>query len=72
MHTPLGPCTSPCVQVVAECGATDRLYGVSEPSRCEYTARFETPAACGSADVLALHQELRQYSDPAELTHDEL
>lgn len=60
------------MQVATECGAEDRLYGVNEPSRCEYTARFETPAACSSDDVLALHQELRQYSDPAELTHDEL
>ena len=40
------------------CGATERLAKVAEPSRCEYTAELETPAACTPATAEALRAEL--------------
>lgn len=36
------------------CGRKDRLSHVAEPSRCEYTAELETPAACTPDTVDAL------------------
>ena len=49
------------VKVHLKCGVTNQLLAASEPSRCEYEYRFETPAAC--ADVMTTHL------DP---DHDEL
>jgi hypothetical protein len=44
--------------VALRCGATERLAKVAEPSRCEYTAELETPAACTPATAEALRAEL--------------
>ena len=46
------------LQVTLRCGATERLAKVAEPSRCEYTAELETPAACTPAAAEALRAEL--------------
>ena len=42
------------------CGKKERLAHVEEPSRCEYTADLETPAACTPEAAAALAAELRQ------------
>lgn len=47
VHCWQGPARSLKVEVV--CGQEDRLSRVEEPSRCEYTAVFETPSACDAA-----------------------
>jgi hypothetical protein len=49
--------------VSLQCGATEELDDVAEPSRCEYTAVLRTPAACREDDVVAANahlQELRE------------
>ncbi|KFM27688.1 Glucosidase 2 subunit beta [Auxenochlorella protothecoides] len=63
-----GPARS--LQATTLCGPTERLFDVSEPSRCEYAARFETPAACRAADVAALERELARYGGAP--VHEEL
>lgn len=65
-----GPQRSLTVQAV--CGAATSLAEVSEPSRCEYAAKFTTPAACNRAlldDALAA---LAQAEAEAASVHDEL
>ena len=42
------------------CGKKERLAHVEEPSRCEYTADLETPAACTPEAAAALAAERRQ------------
>ncbi|KAL6766374.1 GLC2B [Auxenochlorella protothecoides x Auxenochlorella symbiontica] len=63
-----GPARS--LQATTLCGPTERLFDVSEPSRCEYAARFETPAACRAVDVAALERELARYGGAP--VHEEL
>lgn len=51
-----GPARS--MTVTLRCGQTERLAKVEEPSRCEYTAELETPAACTPAAAEMLKKEL--------------
>lgn len=46
------------LQVSLRCGQQEKLAKVEEPSRCEYTAELETPAACTSDALEALQAEL--------------
>lgn len=57
-----GPQRSTIVQL--ECGLDNRLTEVSEPNRCEYLFKFETPAAC----THSTHVD----ADAAAAPHDEL
>ena len=41
------------VKVHLQCGVTNELLAASEPSRCEYEFRLQTPAAC--ADITSLY-----------------
>lgn len=42
------------------CGAEERLSGVDEPSMCEYSAVFHTPAACSEESVALPREALRR------------
>lgn len=50
-------------KVYITCGSENKLTAVSEPNRCEYEFRFETPCACNETD---LQKQLN------EEDHDEL
>jgi protein kinase C substrate 80K-H len=52
--------------VALECGAATRLSSVTEPSRCEYAATLETPAACDERDADALEEELGALREEVE------
>ena len=53
------------------CGDATRLGGVTEPSRCEYAATLETPAACDERETEALEAELREMEAEAEAAERE-
>lgn len=59
--------------VSAVCGAETQLSEVTEPNRCEYAARFSTPAAC-SQELLAEAQRAlaAAEAEAAAAAHDEL
>jgi protein kinase C substrate 80K-H len=59
-----GPARS--ISVALECGAATRLSRVTEPSRCEYAATLETPAACDERDADALEEELGALREEVE------
>jgi protein kinase C substrate 80K-H len=56
-----GPARSMTVSV--RCGAKDVLSQVQEPSRCEYTAVLETPAACHQSTKVYLMNRIQQAKD---------
>jgi protein kinase C substrate 80K-H len=56
-----GPARSMTVSV--RCGAKDVLSHVQEPSRCEYTAVLETPAACHQSTKVYLMNRMQQAKD---------
>lgn len=68
------------LKVTLVCSATDTVNKVEEPSRCEYTAVLETPAACQQDEVDDLKAELARrekailgsQGGAADAPHDEL
>ena len=64
-----GPKRSMTVRLA--CGDATRLGGVTEPSRCEYAATLETPAACDERETEALEAELREMEAEAEAAERE-
>ncbi|CAD7696861.1 unnamed protein product [Ostreobium quekettii] len=56
-----------------ECGAEEKLVDVQEPSRCEYSARLQTSAACSNVELAAIKQQVAELEaqleghDPTEL-----
>jgi protein kinase C substrate 80K-H len=34
------------LKVFMECGESNEIYSVSEPSKCEYIMKMKTPATC--------------------------
>lgn len=55
-----GPARS--CKVLLSCGVEDKIVSVSEPNRCEYEMKFETPTACDESVLINLHKE-RQHSE---------
>lgn len=55
-----------------ECGSTEKLQKVEEPSRCEYVATLLTPAACTPIEVQAIHDKLTALDQELEDEHTEL
>jgi len=51
-----GPSRSAIVQL--KCGLDTRILGVSEPNRCEYLYKMQTPAACSASSGSDVHDEL--------------
>ena len=54
------------ITVRLACGDATRLGEVTEPSRCEYAATLETPAACDERETETLEAELREMEAEAE------
>ncbi len=69
-HCWQGPARSLALELV--CGADEAVSRVAEPSRCEYTARLATPAACSAAAVDALRAEVAARRATAAAARDEL
>jgi protein kinase C substrate 80K-H len=51
-----GPSRSVAVEI--ECGLDTRILAVSEPNRCEYHYKMQTPAACFGTPSSDVHDEL--------------
>jgi len=51
-----GPARS--VMVDIDCGLDTRILSVTEPNRCEYNYKIQTPAACFASSTNEVHDEL--------------
>ncbi|KAJ3075902.1 hypothetical protein HDU98_006534 [Podochytrium sp. JEL0797] len=54
------------VEVALECGAENKVLSVSEPSKCEYAMRVQTPAVCddaGDSDLKKIMFDTSQLPD---------
>ena len=51
-----GPSRSVAVDI--DCGLDTRILSVTEPNRCEYNYKIQTPAACVSSSTNEVHDEL--------------
>lgn len=51
-----GPARSALIEL--ECGLDTRILGVSEPNRCEYFFKMQSPAACTTTTANSSHDEL--------------
>mmetsp|Transcript_39665 Transcript_39665/g.112495 ORF Transcript_39665/g.112495 Transcript_39665/m.112495 type:complete len:518 (-) Transcript_39665:249-1802(-) len=60
------------MRVRLECGSTESLANVEEPSRCEYQAVLHTPAACSQQDLEASQAKLQELTAMLREAHDEL
>lgn len=60
------------MQVSLECGSSEKLMRVEEPSRCEYIATLATPAACTPAKAQAVQDQLTALNQELEGEHSEL
>ena len=56
--------------VIFECGEEDRLQAVTEPSTCVYEARFTTPSACSTSQVIQQHEALAAEAKAAGLAYE--
>ncbi|KAA0146712.1 hypothetical protein FNF27_06829 [Cafeteria roenbergensis] len=59
-----GPARS--MTVSFECGSEDKVLAVDEPSKCAYSSRMSTPAACDANAAKALRLELNEPPAAAE------
>ena len=41
-----------------DCGLDTRILSVTEPNRCEYNYKIQTPAACFASSTNEVHDEL--------------
>ncbi|KAG9070868.1 hypothetical protein KI688_008409 [Linnemannia hyalina] len=63
------------VKVIMTCGTENKIVAVSEPSKCEYLYKMETPAVCRDLSEDAKNgsnSNLREAVYPGEKKHDEL
>lgn len=60
------------LQVSMSCGEKEHLQHVVEPSKCEYTAEFTTPAVCSLENAHKLQQEVLENEQALQGAHDEL
>lgn len=51
-----GPARSALIDI--ECGLDTRILSVTEPNRCEYNYKMQTPAACATGSASEVHDEL--------------
>ena len=61
-----------CIQVSVKCGSAEKLSKVEEPSRCEYVAELQTPAACTLEIVQAVQAKLAALDSDSDDEHTEL
>lgn len=55
------------LSVTFECHSSNEILAVDEPSKCVYTMRFGTPAACDQAQAESLRAELKaKFADDEE------
>lgn len=47
-------------KILISCGKENRLFDPSEPNKCEYQLRFETPAACSPSVLSEIEQSVQR------------